>query len=105
MGIVERGVCSQKLGFGRVDAAGTSAKVEHRVAERQSPFKFPDCVAVKAATKKDFAASELRECSRRQGRIQLAPRQSQSGRLRARAFPRKTGFGIVGFGQIDEIPQ
>jgi len=60
MGIVERKIGSEKLGFGRIDAPGTSAKIEDRVTEFQISLKFADLLPVEVFAKESGTASELR---------------------------------------------
>jgi hypothetical protein len=88
-----------------VDSARTGAEIKDVVVEVEFHLKILDDLAVEAVSEEDFRAACLRECSRRQRRIQLAARDTQCGRLTAGTLPRQTGLGIVRLRQIDQLSQ
>src|SRR6266404_7554938 len=100
MSVVKRKVSCEEFRFCRCDSTSPGAEINNCVVQLQGPFKRLNRLAIKLAYQRDLCAVRLRECNGRDCRIQFAPRDAQSRRLRAGSLPRDTSLGIVCLSQV-----
>src|SRR5258707_7534177 len=105
VGVIEREVCCQGLGFGSADSAGPRAEVKDRVIQIQYDLKVADGVTKETVRQVSLFAVNASQCGCRYCGIELAARDTPCGGLRAGAFPGNTRLWIVRFGEIDKLWQ
>src|SRR6266404_3007308 len=103
VGVIEREVRCQGLGFGSVDSAGPRAEVKDGVIQIQHDLKVADCMMEETVREVSLVAVNPSECGCRYCGIELAARDTPRGGLRAGAFPSNARLGIMRFRQIDQL--
>src|SRR5580700_4696892 len=103
MGIVEREIRSQQVGFGRLDFSSASAEVEDQVLDVENGFKDAFRLAVKEFAEEGRVPEGNGKGNRRHGGIKSAAGDAESGSLRFGLLPRDACLGVMLLGQVDKF--